>query len=52
MKKSNNVKRLSLNKESILSLARLADVRGGDSSEPTGSVYHNLCNSVGCPKPQ
>lgn len=50
-KKAVHAKRLSLSTETIITLSKLSSVRGGDSSEPTGSLYHNLCNSVGCPKP-
>jgi hypothetical protein len=41
--------KFTLARETIVNLAL---VRGGDSAEPTGSILHNLCNSVGCPKPK
>jgi len=46
-------KRLAVKSETLalLSTPSLVRVRGGDSAEPTGSILHNLCNSVGCPKP-
>ena len=42
-------RRLQVVRETII---ELANVRGGDGAEPTGSVGHPLCNSVGCPRPK
>jgi len=54
MKKLTKAK-LSMNVETIRTLNtrdELRAARGGDSAEPGGSVDHNICYSVGCPKPK
>lgn len=42
--------RLATETVRVLTATKLSHVAGGDSAEPTGSIYHNLCNSIGCPK--